>query len=107
MNLTHSIAIIAVMAVITFALRALPFAFGKWLREQPVVRELSLLLPIGVMTVLVVYSLRDTSFAGTDWVAPTVGVVVTAGLHLWRWNILLSLVGGIGAYGITLLILAG
>lgn len=106
MNLTHSIAIIAVMAVITFGLRALPFAFGRWLREQPVVRELSLLLPIGVMTVLVVYSLRDTSFAGTNWVAPAVGVVVTAGLHLWRWNILLSLIGGVGTYGITLLILA-
>lgn len=104
MNVLHSLAIIAVMAGVTFVLRALPFAFGRWLREQPVVRDLSYVLPLGVMTVLVVYSLRDTSFTGLEWLPPTIGVVATAGLHLWRWNVLLSLVGGIAAYALTLFV---
>ncbi|RRJ86962.1 branched-chain amino acid ABC transporter [Gulosibacter macacae] len=105
MNVWHSLAIIGVSALVTFFLRATPFMAGKWLREQPLVRDLSLLLPIGVMTVLVLYSVRDISWAGWAWVPPVLGIAVTAGLHLWRWNVLLSLVGGIAAYALALWVL--
>ena len=98
MDPLHSLLIVLVAAAVTFALRAAPFLAGKWLRENALVRDLSLLLPIGVMTVLVVYSVRGIEWIDWRWAPPLVGIAVTAGLHLWRSNVLLSLVGGVAAY---------
>ncbi|NLT25608.1 MAG: branched-chain amino acid ABC transporter [Microbacteriaceae bacterium] len=98
MDPLHSLLIIVVAAAVTFGLRAAPFLGGKWLRENALVRDLSLLLPIGVMTVLVVYSVRGIEWAGWAWAPPLVGIAATAALHLWRWNVLLSLVGGVAVY---------
>ena len=102
MNVWHSLGIIGVTALVTYLLRAFPFLFGRWIRRHEVIRDLSTLLPLGVMTILVVYALRDTPLADWGWVPAAVGLVVTIALHWWRSNMLLSLVGGIAAYTVAL-----
>lgn len=104
MNPWHTAALLAVIWAVTFALRAAPFAASRWLRENDFVRDLGLLLPVGVMAVLVVGMLQDTPWSGWGWVPSIAGVGVTAALHFWRDSVLLSLVGGIAAYGVLLLV---
>lgn len=104
MNPWHTAALLLVIWAVTFALRAAPFAASRWLRDNEFIRDLGLLLPVGVMAVLVVGMLQDTPWAGWAWVPSIAGVVVTAALHFWRDNVLLSLVGGIASYGLLLLV---
>lgn len=41
------------------------------------------------------YSLRNVSFASAgQWLPECIAIAVTAGLHLWRRNSLLSIAGG-------------
>ncbi|MGO1545520.1 MAG: branched-chain amino acid transporter permease [Gulosibacter sp.] len=107
MNVWHSVLLLVVIWAITFALRAAPLVARRWLRDNELVRDIGALLPVGVMVILTVYTIRDTSYAGYDWVAPFVGVVVTVVLHLWRGNVLLSLVGGVASYSILYFTLGG
>ena len=59
-NTMYPIAVIGVIAVVTWVLRAFPFLlFGN--RPLPkVIRYLGKALPPAIMTVLVIYCLRDT-----------------------------------------------
>jgi branched-subunit amino acid transport protein AzlD len=91
----HIAAMVAVSAAITWALRALPFAALAPLRRSVVVRYLSLHMPLGVMVILALYTLRNVPAADelARWAAAA-ALAVTVGLHLWRRNVLLSIVGG-------------
>lgn len=91
----HIAAMVAVSAAITWALRALPFAALAPLRRSVVVRYLSLHMPLGVMVILAFYTLREIPTAdGLQRWAALAALAVTVGLHLWRRNLLLSIVGG-------------
>ncbi|MET4429993.1 MULTISPECIES: AzlD domain-containing protein [unclassified Mycolicibacterium] len=91
----HIAAMVAVSAVITWALRALPFAALAPLRRSVVVRYLSLHMPLGVMVILAFYTLRGIPTAdGLQRWAALAALAVTVGVHLWRRNLLLSIVGG-------------
>jgi branched-subunit amino acid transport protein AzlD len=91
----HIAAMVAVSAVITWFLRALPFAVLAPMRRSAVVRYLSLHMPLGIMVMLAFYTVRDVPDAGAipQWAA-VAALAVTVGLHLWRRNALLSIVGG-------------
>ncbi|WP_306337893.1 branched-chain amino acid transporter permease [Streptomyces sp. KL118A] len=91
---SYAIAAVLVTAAVTWALRALPFAALAPLRESGTVQYLSTRMPAGVMLILVVYCLRDLPLAQPRALAPVVAVAVTVGLHLWRRNALLSILGG-------------
>jgi branched-subunit amino acid transport protein AzlD len=86
---------VLVSAAITWALRAVPFAVLAPMRRSVVVRYLSLHMPLGVMVILAFYTLRNvpTGSALQGWSAGA-ALVVTVGLHVWRRNALLSIVGG-------------
>jgi branched-subunit amino acid transport protein AzlD len=90
----HAVAAILVTAAVTWALRALPFAALAPLRASGTVRYLSTRMPAGVMVILVVYCLRDLPLPESRALAPLAALAVTAGLHLWRRNALLSIFGG-------------
>lgn len=92
---SHIVAMVLVSAAITWALRALPFAVLAPMRRSAVVRYLSLHMPLGVMVILAFYTARNVPTAGAipGWSA-VAALVVTVGLHLWRRNALLSIVGG-------------
>ena len=93
-------AAIAVMALITFLTRAAPFLlFGRGNQPPKVVLYLGQVLPPAVIAMLIVYCLREVSFAQAPlWVPQLIAAAVVVGLHLWKRNNLLSIFGGTALY---------
>ncbi|MEK0099979.1 AzlD domain-containing protein, partial [Streptomyces sp. A475] len=83
-----------VSTAVTWALRALPFAALAPLRASATVQYLSTRMPAGVMVLLLAYCLRDLPVTQSRAIAPLAALAVTIGLHLWRRNALLSILGG-------------
>ena len=68
--------------------------------HRPLMQFLSRTMPLGVMVVLVAYTLGDLS-ADLGRSAALVGAVaITTGLHLWRGNVALSLIVGTASYAL-------
>ena len=100
MTIGGAIAAIAVMAVVTFLTRALPFLlFGRGNKVPRVVLYLGKYLPPAVIAMLIVYCLRGMSFAqASGWAPSLIAAVAVVALHLWRKNNLLSILGGTVIY---------
>ena len=91
----YLISAVAVAAAVTWALRALPFTVLAPLRASAAVSYLRPRMPLGVMVILVVYSLRGLSLAGPAQALPDIlALAATIGLHLWRHNAVLSILAG-------------
>ncbi|MGK5639172.1 branched-chain amino acid transporter permease [Streptomyces sp. URMC 126] len=91
----YLIAAVAIAVAVTWALRALPFVALAPLRSSPLIGYLKKAMPVGVMVVLTVYTLRDLDWRVPDRAWPTVlALACTVALHLWRRNVLLSVLGG-------------
>lgn len=86
------------VGIVTVVLRWLPFAFVKALKGSQFISMLGFTMPVGVMTVLVVYTLFGQARDTGSIVAPLVAAAVTAALHLWRRNSGLSIFGGTAFY---------
>jgi len=102
-NNMYVIAMIAVMAVVTMILRFLPFMiFGE--RKTPAYIDfLGKYLPYAIMGMLVVYCLRGMSFTEAPFGIPEIiAVAVTAGLHIWKRNTLISIICGTVCYMILI-----
>ncbi len=88
-------AAVLVSAAVTWALRALPFAFLAKLRSSDLLAFVGEGLPLGVMAILVCYTVRDTAVLDPVQLLPvTAGLAAVAGLHLWRGNAMVSIFGG-------------
>lgn len=99
LSVGHSVLIIFVCAVCTQLERALPFLIFRGRPVPKVVRYLGEILPMAVMATLVVYCLRGITFTAAENFAPQlIAVAMTAGLHLWKRNTLLSIFGGTACY---------
>lgn len=100
MNNLHAAAIIAIAAIITAALRFLPFLiFGENRKTPAVIAYLGQVLPFAIMGMLVVYCLKDVSFASAPFGIPeAIGCITVAGLHIWKRSTLLSIGGGTVVY---------
>ncbi|WP_269855939.1 branched-chain amino acid transporter permease [Streptomyces sp. RPT161] len=91
----YVLAAVAVSAGVTWALRALPFAALTPLRASRTVHYLSTRMPAGIMVIILVYCLRDLPLTNpVRLCAPLLALAATVGLHLWRRNALLSILGG-------------
>lgn len=92
--------IILLVAAATILTRFLPFILFPQGKKHPrIIEQLSPLLPPAMMGLLLVYSLRNVSFASAgQWLPECIAIAVTAGLHLWRRNSLLSIAGGTITY---------
>ena len=88
------------VALATQITRWTPFLLFSGERKLPrVVEDLGKLLPPAMMGLLVVYSLRSTDLlGGSHGIPEAIAVAVTAGLHLWRRNTLLSILAGTACY---------
>ena len=92
---------IAVCTAATMLTRFLPFLIFSSKEQQPpeVVRYLGRVLPAAIFGMLIVYCLKSvTPFAGSRGIPEAIAVAVTAGLHLWRRNTLLSILAGTACY---------
>lgn len=91
---------IIIIALVTTALRAIPFLiFGGKRKAPEYITKLSSLLPYAVMAMLVVYCLKNISFSSVNAFLPELicaGIVVL--LHLWKHNTILSIVVGTVGY---------
>lgn len=96
----HSILIIAVTALVTTALRFLPFLiFGENRQTPPLISFLGQVLPYAIMGMLVVYCLKDVTLAVSPFGIPeAIGCVIVALLHIWKRNTLLSIGTGTVVY---------
>ena len=98
MHLTPVQTMVIILAVTlgTQITRWLPFLMFPENKQPPkVVLYLGRVLPPAMMGLLLVYSLRNVSFASAgQWLPECIAIAVTAGLHLWRRNSLLSIAGG-------------
>ncbi len=93
-NLHHLVAVL-LAAAITWGLRAAPFALLAPLRDSALLADLGRWMPPGIMLVLVVHTLGDVDLASLTSAGPVaLALAVTAGLHLWRGNLTLSIFAG-------------
>ncbi len=99
----NAILIVAVTALMTIAVRFLPFAvFGK--RPLPrVVVYLGRVLPPAIMAALVVYCLKNVDLTAYPFsFAEIIAVAVTALAHIWKRSMLLSIAVGTASYMILI-----
>lgn len=100
MDNLHVFLQILVMALVTAALRFLPFWVFRRSETRPaVITYLGTVLPYGVMGMLVVYCLKNVSLLASPHGLPEfLAVAAVAGLHIWKRNTLLSIFGGTAFY---------
>lgn len=89
---------LGVMFLVTVALRAAPFVALTRLRDSQVVRYLGRTMPAGIMVVLVVYTLRDTTTELGSWVPAAAALTLTLAVHLAFRRAALSILLGTAAY---------
>lgn len=92
----QAIASIAVMAVVTFLTRVLPFLlFDRGESPPKLVLYLGRVLPPAVIAMLIVYCYKGVSFtAAANWAPAFIAGIAVVILHLWKKNNMLSIVGG-------------
>lgn len=86
---------IVVMALTNFLTRVFPFIFFSKKEPPKFLVFIETYFPPVIMTILIVYSLKDINFT----IAPygfkeIVSVVFTAFIHIWKNNYLVSIFGG-------------
>lgn len=94
-NTSYILTAIFLAAGITFALRLIPFGIKSALKGNALVENLSQWVPMGAIICLGFYVLVSIDYSSAHTAIPYLaGSVITAGLHLWRRNLALSLVAG-------------
>ena len=96
----HALGAVAVAALVTMALRFLPFIIFRGDRETPAyITYLGKVLPFAIMGMLVVFCLKGVSFAAAPYGIPEfLACGAVAALHMWKRNTLLSITGGTVLY---------
>lgn len=85
--MTHAVFVVIICAVITEALRALPFVCfgGKKGRSQAPCRGAGRTLPPAIRLALVVYCLKSVPFGTmTDGAKQLIAAAAVVALHLWK-----------------------
>lgn len=100
MTVVQRIITIALCSVGTMLTRFLPFLVFTPSKPTPkYVSFLGRALPGAVFAMLVVYCLRDVDLAAPRFGLPElIAIAVTAGLHLWKRQMLLSIAAGTAVY---------
>jgi len=106
MNDAHAAALVAAMAAATWLLRFLPFIVFR--RRVPAyVLYLGRVLPAAIIGMLVVYCLKDVNPAAAPHGLPElIAAATVVGLHCWKRNSLVSILGGTAVYMVLVQALA-
>ena len=103
----YLLGLVLVSAAITWALRAVPFAVLAPMRRSPLIGRLSQQLPLGVMLILALSTIRGVSFNDSGHALGfLLAVGITIALQLWRRSFLLSIVAGTATYVLISTVLA-
>ena len=105
-NYIYPLSVIAVTGLVTFSLRAVPFLLFSGRPLPDTMKYLGMALPPAIMTVLVIYCLRDTHFLQVPYGIPEIAAsMLTILLQYKRKNMYLSIVAGTFCYMILIRIL--
>ena len=102
----YPVLVIGVVAAVTWGLRAFPFLlFGN--KPLPkTVQYLGKALPPAIMTVLVIYCLRNTTFGSSPFGIPEIiSCALVVVLHIIKNNMYLSIIAGTVCYMILIRVL--
>lgn len=105
-SILYPAAAIGVVALVTWGLRAFPFVlFGK--RELPgIAKYLGWILPPAIMTVLVIYCLRNTMFDAAPFGVPEIAsCCLVILLQTLKKNMYLSIIAGTVCYMVLIRIM--
>lgn len=96
--------IVLVMALSVQITRWLPFLIFRNAQKLPrVIEYLGNVLPAAMMGLLVIYCFKDLDFLSyASWLPALLASLVTAGLQLWRRNMILSIAVGTALYMILI-----
>ncbi len=100
MTAVQQIITIAICIFGTMLTRFLPFLVFSSKKPTPeYVRYLGKALPCAIFGMLVIYCLKDVSlFSDPHGIPELIAITITAGLHLWKKKMLLSIAGGTISY---------
>lgn len=100
MTRERALVIVLIVAVCTLITRLIPFVLFGGKREMPKsVEYLGQILPSAIMATLVVYCLKGADlFSASHGIPEFASVAVTALLHAWKRNVLLSIAAGTICY---------
>ncbi|MFP7493936.1 branched-chain amino acid transporter permease [Terribacillus saccharophilus] len=100
MTIIQQIVTIGMVVLGTLLTRFLPFLIFPAGKETPrYIKYLGKVLPSAVIGLLVIYSLKDVNIVfGSHGLPELIGVAAVLGLHLWKKNMLLSMLGGTVVY---------
>ena len=100
MTLTQQLITILMVILGTMLTRYLPFLLFPGDKPTPkYIQYLGSVLPAAVFGLLVVYCLKNVSFlTGSHGIPELISIAVVVVLHLWKRQMLLSIVGGTVCY---------
>lgn len=96
----HTWGIVAVIALVTAALRFLPFVIFRGSGKVPkIIEKLGRILPFSVMGMLVIYCLKGVHFSSLSGFLPLlIACTVVGVLYVWKRNTLISIICGTVCY---------
>ncbi len=100
MTLYQQVITIALCVLATMATRFLPFLVFSGKKPTPkYIQYLGNVLPGAIFAMLVVYCLKGVSILEYSYGLPeAIAIILTAALHLWRRQMLLSIAAGTISY---------
>jgi branched-subunit amino acid transport protein AzlD len=100
MTITQQIITIGLCVIGTMTTRFLPFIVFSSKKPTPkYIQYLGKALPSAIFGMLVVYCLKNVDIiGGSHGIPELIAIVVTAGLHLWKRQMLVSIAGGTLCY---------
>lgn len=102
MRTEYILVAVTVSAVITFGLRAFPFALFGGSRKMPeTIVKLGKVLPATIMAVLIVYCVKD-SLDNVIGIPKLIAVLTVAGSYKWKHNTFVSIAVGTLMYMVLL-----
>lgn len=94
-NVSHSLILIVVMAIMSFLMRALPFLVFSKGKIPKFILYLGDVLPGAIMGMLIIYCFKSTVVTSFPFGIPElIATAVVVILHLWKKNVLMSV--GVG-----------
>ena len=90
---------IVVAGVLTVATRLIPFAAFVNRKVPEIIKYLGKIMPPAIIGVLIIYCIKDSYSLNINTILPQLlGIGITAGIHLWKRNTLLSISVGTISY---------
>ncbi len=93
-EINYLLAVMLVMTVATYITRLTPFLLFSKGQDNLMLNYISKSTPPMVMTILVVYMLKEVEYLSSDALYTLIALLLTSGLHMYKRNALLSIVGG-------------